>query len=96
MVVTLGVYQLCTSGIFGVHQVMSPKIRGTMLGGLLLLLLPLLFLWVPQGTLLRLVKGCAAADKDRRRSTGEDQSVAGHCQLLYIQGDAHTCLLHMT
>ncbi|KAK9904691.1 hypothetical protein WJX75_000633 [Coccomyxa subellipsoidea] len=52
VVITLGLYQLCTCGLLGAHSSPGPVVRGAMLAGLALLLAPLLFLWVSSGRLL--------------------------------------------
>ncbi|EIE19129.1 Nodulin-like-domain-containing protein [Coccomyxa subellipsoidea C-169] len=57
VVITLGLYQLCTCGLLGAHNSPGPVVRrasllGAMLAGLTLLLAPLLFLWVSSGRLL--------------------------------------------
>ncbi|CAL8464603.1 g4138 [Coccomyxa elongata] len=73
VVITLGLYQLCTCGLLGSHSSLSQVVRGAMLAGLLLLLAPLLFLWASTGRLL--LHTHALSFRDEEKSAGGEAAV---------------------
>ena len=77
VVMLLGAYQLMSSGLLGgvPSERMGPLLRAGMLGGLALLLAPVLLLWLQSGPLLVRQQGepgqTSAVDEERAELIGE-------------------------
>ncbi len=72
--ITLALYQLCTSGLLGVPEGLPDRLRGGLLGGLAGLLLPLLFLWPGSGALF-------VKDAQKAATFVETGLLPGECML---------------
>ena len=88
VVMLLGAYQLMSSGLLGgvPSERMGPVLRAAMLGGLVLLLAPLLLLWLQSGPLL-VRQPCQPSAVDEERAELMGESLCHHICIFYCGGD---------